>query len=136
VISSSGMCSLEEPVADVVADGEGVKEGALLEDGADGAADLEEVLLAHGRLISLPKDEMRPESGRSRPLVSLRRTLLPTPAGPRRMRISPGRTWKRDVFAGQASARSRWRRPSKMTTGSAMMRTVVWGSGSACASIR
>src|SRR5277367_547811 len=37
---------------------------------------------------------MRPESGRSRPSVILSRTLLPTPAGPIRMRVSPGLTVK------------------------------------------
>src|ERR1017187_8999068 len=40
--------------------------------------------------ISSPKSCMLPWSGRSSPSQSLSRTLLPTPAGPRRMRVSPG----------------------------------------------
>src|SRR5579883_28679 len=43
-------------------------------------------------LISSPKTKMRPSSGRSRPSASFSNTLLPTPAGPSRMRVSPCRT--------------------------------------------
>ena len=43
-----GEVLFDEPVADVVADGEGVEERTFLKDSADGAAKLEEVLLAHG----------------------------------------------------------------------------------------
>jgi hypothetical protein len=43
-----GKMFFHEAIADVVADGEGVEEGALLEDGADVAAELEEVFFAHG----------------------------------------------------------------------------------------
>src|SRR5581483_2099492 len=41
-----------------------------------------------------PKTRISPESGVRRPLASFMMTLLPTPAGPRRMRISPWQTVK------------------------------------------
>src|ERR1700722_20127595 len=43
-------------------------------------------------LISSPNTVMVPESGRIKPLASLSSTLLPLPAGPSRMRVSPGAT--------------------------------------------
>src|SRR5271156_1017802 len=43
-------------------------------------------------LISSPKTVMVPESGRINPFASLSRTLLPLPAGPSRIRVSPGET--------------------------------------------
>src|ERR1700761_3520045 len=43
-------------------------------------------------LISSPNTVMVPESGRINPLASLSRTLLPLPAGPSRIRVSPGAT--------------------------------------------
>src|SRR5579883_392480 len=43
-------------------------------------------------LISSPKTKIRPESGRSSPSANLSSTLLPTPAGPSRIRVSPGLT--------------------------------------------
>src|SRR5579863_10200308 len=42
--------------------------------------------------MSSPKRTTRPSVGRSRPLHSLRSTLLPTPAGPSRIRVSFGAT--------------------------------------------
>src|SRR6202012_256111 len=41
-----------------------------------------------------PKMRISPESGVRRPLASFMMTLLPQPAGPRRMRVSPWRTVK------------------------------------------
>jgi hypothetical protein len=88
-----GDALLDELVGDVVADGERVEERALLEDHAGAGAQGEELLLGMVE-ISWPKSWMLPWSGRSRPLMSLSRTLLPTPAGPSRMRVSPGATEK------------------------------------------
>ena len=42
------------------------------------------------RVISSPKRKIRPESGRRSPFASFSNTLLPTPAGPRRIRVSRG----------------------------------------------
>src|ERR1700744_899802 len=43
-------------------------------------------------LMSSPKTVMVPESGRMRPLASFNSTLLPLPAGPSKMRVSPVET--------------------------------------------
>src|SRR5580698_3320296 len=45
-------------------------------------------------LTSSPKTKMRPESGRNKPSANFSSTLLPTPAGPRRIRVSPCLTVK------------------------------------------
>ena len=83
-----------EAVGDVVFDVEGVEERALLKDHADVGAELEHLALRAWRESGLPKMRISPESGVSRPLASFMMTLLPTPAGPRMMRISPWRTVK------------------------------------------
>ena len=48
--------------------------------------------------MSSPKSSTLPSSGRSSPMMSLSSTLLPTPAGPSRMRVSAGRNREADVF--------------------------------------
>ena len=92
-----GNALLDQLVGHVVANGEGIEERALLEDHAGAGA--EGKSRSSGMCeISSPKSRMLPSSGRSRPLTSLSRTLLPTPAGPSRMRVSPGRHGKADVL--------------------------------------
>jgi hypothetical protein len=84
---------LNQLVGHVVADGERVEERALLKDHAGAGAQGKSCSSGMWE-ISSPKSRMLPWSGRSRPLTSLSRTLLPTPAGPSRMRVSPGATEK------------------------------------------
>ena len=83
-------------------------------------------------LISLPKTKMRPESGRSRPLVSLSRTLLPTPAGPSRMRVSPVSHLEGDVFEDGVSGRSQWRHCRRRRRVRLQSRQEAWRKACRC----
>src|ERR1700733_14110050 len=74
-------------------------------------------------LISSPNTVIVPESGFIKPFANLSRTLLPLPAGPSRMRVSPGETVS-EIF-------SRTGLPSNPMDTSSKIRTGCAGSPSA-----
>ena len=105
-----GHCLLDQLIGDVVAHGERIKERAFLKDHSGARS-------ARGT-ASLPACERclrrtarrRPFRGRSSPMMSLRSTLLPTPAGPSRMRVSRGRHGKADVLKNRRAIEAQWTR--------------------------
>src|SRR5579863_2828747 len=85
-----------------------------------------------GRLsIRSPKTVMVPESGRINPFASLSSTLLPLPAGPRRILVSPGETVS-EIFSRTCLPSKPMETSSKTTTGcegsSCLAGGAVWGA--------
>src|SRR5580658_6173264 len=82
-------------------------------------------------LISSPNTVMVPESGRISPLASLSRTLLPLPAGPNKMRVSPGKTLN-EIFSRTFLPSNPMETSSKTRTGcdgsSWTAEVVGWGA--------
>src|SRR5216683_7258577 len=78
-----------------------------------------------------PKTVMVPESGFINPFASLSNTLLPLPAGPRRIRVSPGDTVS-EIFSRTCLPSKPIETSSKTTTGcdgsSCVAGGVVWGA--------
>src|SRR5271163_2807833 len=82
-------------------------------------------------LISSPNTVMVPESGRISPLASLSSTLLPLPAGPNKMRVSPGETLN-EIFSRTGFPSNPIETSSKTRTGCAgsswTAEAVGWGA--------
>src|SRR5450755_4361179 len=85
------------------------------------------------RMLSIrsPKTVMVPESGRINPFASLSSTLLPLPAGPSRILVSPGDT-DSEIFSSTGLPSKPSETSSKTTTGcegsSCVAGGAVWGA--------
>src|ERR1700733_648357 len=81
--------------------------------------------------IRSPKTVMVPESGRINPFASLSSTLLPLPAGPSRILVSPGDTVS-EIFSSTGLPSKPMETSSKITTGcdgsSCVAGRAVWGA--------
>src|SRR3984957_12045028 len=81
------------------------------------------------RILSIrsPKTVIVPESGRINPFASLSNTLLPLPAGPRRILVSPGDTVS-EIFSSTCLPSKPMETSSKTTTGCEGSSCVAWGA--------
>ena len=84
---------LNQLIGDVVAHGERIEERAFLKDHAGASAQRERALLGHVRNI-FAEEVNAARVGPEQAVGEFERTLLPTPAGPSRMRVSTGATEK------------------------------------------
>src|ERR1700722_6146840 len=85
-------------------------------------------------LISSPNTVIVPESGRINPFASLSKTLFPLPAGPSRMRVSPGETVS-EIFLRTGLPSNPMDTSSKTTTGCAGSPSATVAAGWAAVTI-